>query len=257
MAQAPTAIRPAPITARIVHAQDIAHNILFNGLVYGFPGAGKTTLYASAVDAGHKVLIIDVEAGTSGLSDRAGVDILVPTQWSDLGEVFSALATGELDYSFVVIDSLTEITRLSIEKVVREGKTPEAMPTLPQYGQSNEQVIRLVRAFRGLATSGKTAVGFTALAKEDKDDATGTVLIRPHLSPSVLGQVLAAVDCVGYLAQYTTKEGVVRNLSLTNTGKTFGKFRAPLSVSIPPVLANPTMADLFALQSATDTEAGN
>jgi phage nucleotide-binding protein len=244
------ASRPA-ITAKIVHAQDISTAIRFNGLVYGFSGAGKTSLFASASDAGQKVLFIDAEAGSSGLSDRENIDILVPSDWDELGEAYAFLVGGEHEYTFVILDSLTEISRMSLERVVRDGKTPDNLPTLQQYGQSNDQVIRLVRAFRGLATSGNLGVGFTALAKEDKDDATGKVLVRPNLSPGVLGQVTAAVDMVGYLAQGTTKEQTQRILSLTNTGTTLGKFRAPASVTIPPQLVNPSMSDLLALQSVT------
>ena len=214
-------------------------------VVYGPAGVGKTTLASSAQDStyGKDVFFIDIEAGTRSISDRGDITVFKPNDWLDISGVYKYLSEEKHGFRTVVIDSLTEAQRYSLEYAMRSAKNPE-FPGLQDYGKSNEQLVRLVRSFKALSQTKGYTIIFTALEREDKDENTGVVSIGPALSPKAQEGVCGAVDCVARLT--VNREGE-RVLQLAPRGATIAKFRAPITgVRLPDEMKSPNMRIILA-----------
>src|SRR5690349_21096934 len=86
-------------------------------LVYGRPGVGKTVLGASADDSvTGPALILDVEAGTMSVQDRyPNVDVFPIRNFAiDMAKAFEYLTSKQNKYRTVVVDSITEVQKLSM-----------------------------------------------------------------------------------------------------------------------------------------------
>ena len=217
-----------------------------NILIYGNPGSGKTVLSGSAdaVPEMRKVLFIDVEGGTYSLRKRyPDIDVVRVQSWIDMMNVYSELYAMKHDYSTVVLDSVTEMQKFSMNDIMRKvleeypDRDPE-VPSVREWGKNIEQIRRLVRAFRDLPMN--TII--TALAATDKDAMTGKIVTRPSLSGKLAMEVGGFVDIVGY--QYTKMvDGELTRLLLTSgTDKEVAKDRTD---SLPAVLENPTMQTIY------------
>src|SRR5207247_3692235 len=92
-----------------------------NMLIYGESGSGKTRLSGSADDVPEmrKVLFIDVEGGTLTLrSCYPNVDTIRVRSWSEMQSLYDALYADRHGYTTIVIDSLTEIKKISMDHVI-------------------------------------------------------------------------------------------------------------------------------------------
>jgi AAA domain len=173
--------------------------------------------------------------------DRPDVVVFQPTKWADLSELYNWLSSENHDRQTVIIDSITEAQRLGLDQIMQTSKTPD-LPGIGDYGKSNEQMVRAIRAFRGLASSKGMHVIFTALEAEDKDAGSGAVLVRPALTPKASAGICGAVDAVGYL---TVKEDA-RVLILQQTDYIMAKFRQPLgSSAVPAQIKNPDLTRII------------
>jgi hypothetical protein len=122
-------------------------------------------------------------------------------------------------YYAVVIDSLTELQKRSMDRIldikhqmvannqpitpvendsidILEDFSSFEVPaaTLPDYGTNTNQMRKLIRAFRDLPMH----VIFTALAREEKDDISGEIITRPALTDKLAEDVFGYVNVVGY-----------------------------------------------------------
>lgn len=150
-----------------------------NCLFHGEPGSGKTFLCGTAQD--HKdtspLLIIDAEGGTTTLRKRSDIDVVQVRSIDELNDVFAKLdesvdeKTNSMYYKTVVIDSLTELQKVDMVGIMREVtmKRPDLDPDVPsmrEWGKSQEHIRKIVRAFRDLPCN----TLFTAHTNPDRDN---------------------------------------------------------------------------------------
>lgn len=213
-----------------------------NMLVYGESGIGKTRLAGSAdaVPALRRVLLIDVEGGTLTLRDTyPEVETVRVKSWQDMQNVYDALYSGKYDFSTIVVDSLTEIQKMSMDgimrKLVEEYEERSAdVPGLREWNINLEQTRKFVRAFRDLPMN----TIFTALVKADKNPRTGAMKRKPSLSGKLADEIAGFLDVVVYLYAKEIDGENKRLLLCTSTEDTVAKDR---SNCLPMTIEEPTM----------------
>lgn len=216
-------------------------------LVYGDSGVGKTTLAGSAdaVPEMRKVLIIDIEGGTLSLRSRyPDVEVVRVRSWGELQLVYDELYAGNHDFKTVVIDSLTEAQKMSMDTIMRklvdqyEDRDAE-VPGLREWNINIEQTRKFVRLFRDLPLNSI----FTTLAKTDKNQLTGASRRKPYLSGKVADEIAGFLDIVTYLYSKEVQPGDhIRVLLCGNTESEVAKDRTDL---LPMTIPNPTMSIIW------------
>lgn len=217
-----------------------------NMLVYGESGVGKTRLAGSAdaVPALRRVLLIDVEGGTLSLRDvYPDVDTVRVKSWVEMQSVYDALYSGRYDFNTIIIDSLTEIQKMSMDgimrKLVEEYEERSAdVPGLREWNINLEQTRKFVRAFRDLPMN----TVFTSLVKSDKNPRTGAIKRKPSLSGKLADEVAGFLDIVVYMYAKEIDGENKRLLLCTSTEDTVAKDR---SNNLPVTMEDPTMASIW------------
>lgn len=146
-----------------------------NALIYGNAGAGKTTM---ALTVPEKPLVISAEAGLMPLAD-AEIDYIEVKTIGDVHEAYSFINSGDHDYKWIVIDSISEIAEVLLAEEMEKNKDPRKA-----YGETQMQMMGLIRAFRDLPFN----VYMTAKQERVKDDMTGMMLYSPAMVGTKLGQ---------------------------------------------------------------------
>jgi len=236
-------------------ATEVVEALGVNMAVFGHPGAGKTTLVASAQDSTHggPVLLIDLEGGVRAISDRADVMVATDpkgdplTEWMDVTRISDRLKrdvkAGTCPFKTIAFDTLSAAQRMTLKQVMATSPNSGAMPSQPEYGKANELLLDLVRSWCTLSREYGINVIFNCHAVEEKDEATGIVLIRMALTPGVIKGVYQAVDSIAYISSDTKEE---RKLLLKTTNKVLAKFRQPQSgPQVPLEIKNPSMAQII------------
>ena len=221
------------IKSRIKKPRNLFPN--YKILIYGDSGVGKTSLYKDAKDT----LVLDVEEGTSVLPEDSSVEVFQLQQWEDLQDIFTLLQSGELKYTNVILDSITEIQELCKDYVLRSNPRRRISPDVPSqqdYGEISEKMRKMLRQFRALDCN----TIYIARTKYVKDDETGEIRVRPDVVGKLENDLPGAMDVVGYMT--ANAEGK-RFIGFDLSGKFLAKDRTH---RFPRVLENPTWADFEA-----------
>jgi hypothetical protein len=175
-------------------------------------GVGKTFICGTAEnwEGSSPCLFIDVEGGALTLHDVVpNVDVVRPTNWAELQNVYNFLRNENTKYKSVVIDSLTEVQRaISMAGIlgdVDDGGTYSDLersnpPNRADWLRTSEQLRKFIRAYRDLSylkdEKRRLHVIFTALEKYDEKKETVCVQL-----PGALGlEAGAYVDILGRLS---------------------------------------------------------
>lgn len=230
--------------------------VLFNVLIYGESGAGKTTLAGSAdqVPEMRKVLFLDVEGGTLSLRSRyPNVDSVRIKSWDDMQAVYNELYLNNHGYNTVVLDSLTEVQKMSMDtimkKLVEQHEDRDAdVPGIREWNINIEQTRKFVRLFRDLPVN----TIFTALSKADKNPRTGVSRTKPYLSGKVADEVAGFLDIVAYL--YTKEvDGSQKRMLLC--GATQDNVAKDRTDKLDQVILEPTMLTIWnAVKGLTEND---
>lgn len=219
-----------------------------NMLIYGESGSGKTRLSGSAdaVPSMRRVLFVDVEGGTLTLRDTfPDVECVRVRSWPEMQAVYDKLYEGGHDFTTIVVDSLTEVQKLSMDavmlKLVEQHEERDAdVPGIREWNINLEQTRKFVRAFRDLPCN----TIFTALSQTDKDIRTGAIKRKPSLSGKVKDEVAGFLDIVLYLYVKEINQENKRMLLCEQTENTVAKDR---SNTLPQTIESPSMEVLWNL----------
>lgn len=234
-----------------------------NVLVYGEAGVGKTTFASSAPKP---ILWLESEGGTDSiaLEDRKGIDIARVTGLETYREALSHLLEHPDDYQTVVLDSFTETQAGILKEIMRaavaiDSNRDEFSPLFSEWGRLTGVMREIARGFRDLPMH--TVI--TALQREDTDELTGRVKVRPRLSPALADELPGYMDAVGYMYvkgdvvdAKALKDGdeqpaVERIMLLRPTIKHVAKIRAPKGTNPPDYLVGAEFEDLTTLLGIT------
>ena len=181
-----------------------------NGLLFGPPKTGKTTL---AVSGGKTLLIVtDPEgAATDTLRNRADIKVVAPRTFQDVKDIVEALHAGAAaDYDWVVLDSLTFLFWMAIGKELNAA-FEKGGNTQREYGKGGAAVNQIISDLCALPCS----VLFTAhLGKEyeedtvSQDQALGEHEVNVAVTPMIWKLLGGAVGLIG--RTYRTKEYVTQ-----------------------------------------------
>lgn len=215
-----------------------------NMFLTGQPGTGKTAFIGSAADLyPNAVLILDANGGMRTLADRNDIDVVDCKKWKQFVDTFDALYEGNHPYKVVAIDLASEMLRLGVKQTQVEGmQTNKGQPTLEGYGVANSRFIDAFRNYKLLATEKGIHVIFTSHSTETKDDNSGTIIVRPNLTPGTLTDVIGSVDVAGFMEVKRDK----RLIHLVGNDRFWAKARIPASWGeVPPAVENPTFEKLL------------
>ena len=213
-----------------------AHMRAPKGIVYGPPGAGKTTFGASA----GKSIIVDCENGAAHV--RCDRTPYLP-DWPSIQPWLDALTAGGHDYGTVVIDSVDWLLRRVEEHVSGVDGTVTGMKqTLNRshggYG-NGKQVLRnyvyqyLLPTLDRLVNAGIAVVLLAHATRREITTIDGIVVEKstPEIHPDLANTMIEWSDFVG--AIHIVGEG--RELILYETGQLLAKNRygiiAPVALS--------------------------
>lgn len=188
-------------------------------LVYGPPGAGKTYMIRT-LDG--PALVGSCESGLASLVD-VDVDFVELDTTDRLREMYKYLAGSDHNYQWAVLDSVSEMAEMCLSEMKSRHKDGRRA-----YGEMQETVIRLLRAFRSLDMS----VYFSA--KQRRDTVDGQMLYIPSMPGSKLSEkrpVGHDFDFVFPLIATEDEEGQTqRQLITQSTSEYQAKARDPQQV---------------------------
>lgn len=182
-------------------------------LLYGSPGVGKTR--TSCVDARGvltpgPVIFGNVEGGIMSIRDLVGghvkvVDLKVtpddPRDGVDkLHELFSTLQKGGHGFKTLVLDSVTELQKVFVDRVTKDRRLDVA--DLKAWQIAQEKTRNALRMFRDLPMN----VILVCLGMDDKNELTGQIKTKPSMAGKVSDEITAFMDEVAYMTTITTKD---------------------------------------------------
>ena len=241
---------------------------VFNMMIYGEPGEGKTPLLGTVVDVPEMLpaLLIDCDSGTLSVRDREGLNTLhLPkmaaqltlqekrdiSPWKALEETYRWLSQDEHEYKTIMLDGGTEIQRycelefiaFGIQKKTSGDHDPE-LAELADYRRIHERMKRMYMRFRDLQTKDGRRINFLATAHEGKakDDLTGKMFIQPLFIGKATVLISSVFDIIGRLttADVGSKKDVKVLVPAIN-GTARGRDR---SGSLGSFIEDPTMSKI-------------
>ncbi len=209
-------------------ASELTEKKTISILVYGQPGAGKSTI---AVSAPGPVAVFDFDGGIQRVnaSHLADVEILVVKDWTEVGQALSSEEIAE--FKTIVIDTAGKMLSFMDKFIIagsRDRNLTRAL-TLNEYGVRKTMFNNFVQQ---VLTMGKNLV-FIAHDREEKDGEIKK--IRPEIGGSSAGDLIKELDLVGYLEII----GNDRVISFTPNERYYAKN----ACNLPPKLKVPVILD--------------
>lgn len=239
-----------PLNAMLSRMADLDHQDVdkdLMGMIYGGPGAGKTTTamaLAQQLRGEGKVLLLDSAEGFVSLEAMPGLaeaTTIVPNVTSkELAAVSEALLKRTKDfkdYTVVVIDEASSLAQEVLENVVRERAGVTIGEELPEiegrdYGPMTQimgAIIRRLQKVEGLH------VIIVAHDREKEDKRRG-LLISPQFTPLLLKEIQKLMHVTGYqVARIDAKGSYTYQVQARPTVSVQAKSRIPAT----PVIQSP------------------
>lgn len=194
---------------KIISTRQAANTFGLKILVHGPPGAGKTRLCATTGDL-DRTLIISVEGGLLSVRDW-DIDVVQVRTIDDVYEVFEYLRKGEHEYTWVCLDSISEIA-----EIVLAGEKLRNRDARRAYGEMADTVFDLIRGFRNLNCH------VLMTAKQGREEVDGRTLHTPLLPGRQLTLNVAYLfDEVFALRVETNSEGEIIRVLQTGRSRSY------------------------------------
>lgn len=190
--------------------EDLKQDVKFQGLIYGQPGIGKSTLAISAPNP----VMVDAEKGLKRVEAR----LRVPSLQADTYEqILELLNSSEIaPFETIVFDTMGRVLELMepylIKKNPKNAQSNGAL-SLAGYKARKMEFNNLLKLIRRLNKS----VLFVAHEKEEK--AGDEKIVRPDVAGSSGADLIKDLDFVGYMEAKGTK----RTISFFPTEKYYAK----------------------------------
>jgi len=228
-------------------------------LIYGKSGTGKTQFSSTLPKP---ILLLDIrEKGTDTIANIAGIDVLPIESWEQFEEAFFYLSEGEHKYKSVVLDQISTLQDLAMEKV-RADDNMKATDLISKrnWGQISGMLKTWLFSYRDLKEKG-LYVCFLAHdrsqgGEETLDDQIDPS-IGPRLMPSVASGMNGAVDVIGntFVRERFEKDENGKKQRFVEYAMRIGphayyasKIRRPVDAGPPPdVLVDPTFEKITAI----------
>lgn len=209
-------------------ASELKEKQTISALIYGQPGAGKSTI---AVSAPSPVAVFDFDGGIQrvNVAHLSEAEILQVTKWEEVGE---ALASEEINsINTIVIDTAGKMLSYMDKYIIATSRDrrPTRSLTLNEYGTRKVMFNNFVQQ---VITMGKNLI-FVAHDREEKDGEVKK--IRPEIGGSSSGDLIKELDLVGYLEII----GNDRIISFTPSERYYAKN----ACSLPPRMSVPVVLD--------------
>lgn len=205
-------------------------------LFYGPPGTGKTVFGATSPEP----YIYDVENSSLSLNNHPELNGVMVMEYKSLGQLEALLGYFERKhpsfekYQTFVVDTFSELQKKDLDGLITED-----VAVGKDYQRNTERMRRLMVRIRDLPMH----VIFICHSKEEKDEGTGIIKIRPDLTPILSTRILAACDVVGYLTNILEGDEVKeRRLQVRPSRGIVAKTRVG---HLPAIIIDPSFDDII------------
>lgn len=199
----------------IMTAKQAVQNHGVNMLIYGESGAGKTSL-ALTTGTEEGTLVISPERGLLPLR-HTNIHVVMIESVADLIEVYDYLNTGDHEYKWIIVDSLSEVAEVVLAHEMKSNRDGRKA-----YGELANTIVQLVKDFRDLPYH------VVMLAKQAWKDTSDAPMFRPMMPGQQLLQKLPyEFDEVLCLRRQVNEQNeVTRGLMTDGDGHYVAKDRA-------------------------------
>lgn len=172
---------------KITNGGLLKRDTTWNGLIFGSPKSGKTSLAASF----SKPILIDLDHGAHRVAskNRAGLDVAAVENWAD----FEALCADDAlkDYKTIIVDTFGA----AVDMIIRDKFGGIMNPA--KWGTVKSDIMRVASQLK------MTGRSILWLAHESEDKSDDKIIKRPQCQGKAKDELMKMLDFIGH----TTKQG--------------------------------------------------
>lgn len=236
-----------------------------HSILYGDPKCGKTT---TLDDPNMRVLLLDLEMGTSVLAGSPNVDIVKIDTLEKLNGYMELLKEGKwinfegrlvpLEHGLIAIDSITRLQDLVKAYVVntlvpnRKREVATVFGAQSDWGNFGTIIADLVKYAHALTKRGKQSLNIKWLAHRDnkyenpnaETQITGTQI---KMQGSSVPIVMSVVDAIFYMDKMVGKDKEIHYAIQTDKAGIIeaGVRQSKRDKRLPKVIENPVWSDIY------------